>query len=432
MARTRKGRHQKRKTKKQKGGTITIQKNMNRIANIVGEQLRILRGLRIDAPGNFDELGCFHLSTPEITAWWETLVNEVPAGKASSYKDSFLQRWRELNPGQDAGSGLTIHCLSECILPSLNTNIKKRKSDKIILDYKPGLNIIFSCKSDDIARALNREHNTKGYYFLGFEGNVHPISNILIMVDKYSSRKLNEKYIKSSNRNYIQNIKVELNKVLENLLEEEPSYYITRENLQNKFLELVENINENLKEDGLSKKMGSFQKASGAAAAAGAGYPPPTVTRFTTLEKFQNDTRAQRIDFDAEQLIKRSEELQAIKRVAEEARDAQRRADERQARENQISIMLGERNSNAVKAEKREEVKNLINSIWNENESVRNTLLTKYNSSDFRDILHEILKRTPKNIYPDEIYGQDIIEKYLLLDTGIQMPEEGQYEYEEY
>jgi len=134
-----------------------------------------------------------------------TLSKRIPSDQPVSYRATFLAKKPELL-GDPEVPGIHIICLdkygaqslhdryqsklvnvSDSVVEKLKDNQKKYLTGLVLLDAKPGINLLLSCSQSDIINVLNNDAlNTekgpaKGYYYLGFDRNVYYFKNTIIM-----------------------------------------------------------------------------------------------------------------------------------------------------------------------------------------------------------------------------------------------------------
>jgi len=168
----------------------------------------------------------------------------------STYRDTFLHRFFTLNTSinnkndSDAYPGIHVMCLDFPAYYKLGikfdqtTNIALLK-EKLLPYMEPGLNILLSCSRYDLISNLNDDKvNTekgpaKGYYYLGFDKNIHYINNVIFMPkkDDYTINLQNEiqpaifNYDKNTKQTYLNRIQTEMDAVVQFFLKREAVYF---------------------------------------------------------------------------------------------------------------------------------------------------------------------------------------------------------------
>jgi hypothetical protein len=97
-----------------------------------------------------------------------------------------------------------LNTVSNSVVDTLKDNQKKHITGLILLDAKPGINLLLSCSKSDVIAVLNNDAlNTekgpaKGYYYLGFDRNVYYFKNTIIMTASNDYLYLPETYVQYS------------------------------------------------------------------------------------------------------------------------------------------------------------------------------------------------------------------------------------------
>lgn len=130
----------------------------------------------------FDNYGCMQLYFNN--KWWEELFREaVPAAApAMGGAGGAASAMGGAGGPPVAARGQTINmiCLSETLLGSF----KADKNELVLSRAQPGLNFVLLCNVGKLIDKWNKDAekgNKKGYYYLGFEPNVHIIDNVIVL-----------------------------------------------------------------------------------------------------------------------------------------------------------------------------------------------------------------------------------------------------------
>jgi len=265
----------------QKNKTNFIQNRFNVYSNIIS--------IKPSSSGSshdqreYDTIGCSMIPYPEVNNWWIDLVNTTQMN-GESLRSIFLGRYRYRNPDDMVfHTGINIMCLDRIVD---RTDEKIRKillNNGTMPSIEPGLNILISCYSSAVAAELNRDTtygNRNGYYYMGFDGAIFLVNNVILMPDKKFEYKFVDFSTKNISDSLTEKIKTRLNNFRDNILTSvPPATYFTRANLLDKIVTIA-----NAARTGtdVSNKMAGVSRKDG--------------TIFTTMDKFQTDIIGTEID----------------------------------------------------------------------------------------------------------------------------------------
>jgi len=237
----------------------------------------------------YDTIGCSMISHTEVNKWWIDLVNTTQMN-GESLRSIFLARYRYRNPAEPIiHTGINVMCLDR-IVDRTDEKIRKilnattvRTMPITMPTIEPGLNILISCYSSAVAAELNKHStygNSKGYYYMGFDGAIFLVNNVILMPDK----KFEYKFVDFSTNNIsdslTEKIKTRLNNFRDNILTSvPPATYFTKADLVDKIATIANAVRTGTD---VSNKMAGVSKKDG--------------TVFTTMDKFRTDIVDTEID----------------------------------------------------------------------------------------------------------------------------------------
>jgi len=263
--------------------------------------------------------GCIALGDPEVNAKWiDLFTSPVPVDKGSiSLQDKFLRKYRLLHPEDLVPHiGLNFICLDNNLTHAHGKAVSIKGSSL----SEPGLNIIISCTSTVTAKDLNDDPevgNSSGYYYIGFDDNVHFVNNVFILPSVKSNLNISNDFKHKTNASVQSRIQNRFTNFTKKVIGEKDfsfapsnsvenrirklaeldawhkgpqSVYFTKENIIAKLLTLVSKLDEQEADD--KKPEASKLKVYPTLTRKQSGFCSLDGTQFSFFLKFLSDTKS--------------------------------------------------------------------------------------------------------------------------------------------
>ena len=275
--------------RRQGGASIYSKTHMAKIKNELTSNIETPYHM---AYNKLDILGCYGLQRAD--AYWKSLINSTYTRESlmkyfegnlnplvrkglkqlqnneraswstqKTYRDVFLAKAGVGNDPEE--TGIYLICIDNLESITMRSFVQATAYDNpyeaakqgafryIPTVAKPGLNIVLSCSQSDVIKMLNdttlnpTKGPSAGYYYLGFDKNIHYVNNIVVMPtgEPYSNDLYALEPIQFMNQNttdsYLERVETTFQRAIQKILEKGAVYFTTK-NILDKFNILVAHI----------------------------------------------------------------------------------------------------------------------------------------------------------------------------------------------